>query len=76
MLVPVQFLPYVDPLIPLNENIPTKLARLSLNITTLTSLIEGAERRRLGYLTAMFTRSRQGKVDQAFACMGTSNHEA
>ena len=68
----MQSVPYVDPLIPLNENIPAKLTRLSLNITTLTSLIESAERRNLGYLTAMFARSRQGKVDQARACINAS----
>ena len=72
----MQTLPCVDPLIPLNENIPAKLARLSSNIATLTSLIEGAQRRRLGYLTAMFARSRQGMVDQALTCIGTSSHEA
>ena len=68
----MQSVPYVDPLIPLNENIPAKLTRLSLNITTLTSLIESAERRNLGYLTAMFARSRQGKVDQARTCINAS----
>ena len=72
----MQTLPYVDPLIPLDENIPAKLARLSSNVTTLTSLIEGAQRSQRVYLTSMFTRSRQAKVDQALACMGTASHEA
>ena len=67
---------YVDPLIPLHENISAKLTRLSLNTATLTSLIEGAEHRKLGYLTAMFVRSRQRKVDQALDCLSTSSHEA
>ena len=69
----MQSVPYVDPLIPLNENIPAKLTRLSLNIKTLTSLIESAERRNLGYLTAMFARSRQDKVDQARTCINASH---
>ena len=76
MLSLVQTLPYLDPLIPLDENIPAKLTRLSANIATLTSLIDQSERRGLGHLTAMFARSRQGKVDQAHACMNTSSHEA
>ena len=72
----VQTLPYVDPLIPLHENISAKLARLSSNIATLTRLIEEAQRRGLEHLTAMFAHSRQRKVDQALACLGTTKGQA
>lgn len=72
----VQTLPYVDPLMPVNENIPAKLARLSSNITSLTRLIEEAQRRGLEHLTTMFARTRQRDVDQALTCMGTDEHEA
>ncbi len=71
----VQTLPYVDPLIPLNENVPAKLARLSANIATLTRLIEEAQGRGLERLTTMFAHSRQRKVDQALTCLGTDQHE-
>ena len=75
-LSPVQTLPYIDPLIPLDENIPAKLNRLSLNIATLTHLIDHSQHRGLGHLTAMFNRSRQSKVDEALSCIATSSHEA
>ena len=55
----------LDALIPPHENIPAKLARLSLNITTLTRLVDAAELSKLRFLTAMFERSRQSKVEQA-----------
>lgn len=72
----MQTLPYLDPLIPSDENIPAKLTRLSANIATLTSLIDHSQRRGLGHLTAMFDRSRQDKVDQARTCMSAASHEA
>ena len=67
---------HLDSLAPPHENIPAKLARLSLNISTLTHLIDDAERRKLRFLTTMFVRSRHGKVEQALACTGTLSYGA
>ena len=63
---------YTDPLIPLHESNSAELTRLSLNITTLTSLIEDSEHRGMQRLAAMFTRSRQSKVEQARDCSARS----
>ena len=71
----VQTLPYVDPLIPLNENIPAKLARLSSNIVTLTRLIDEAQRRGREHLTTMFARTRQRDVGQVLIYMGSYEHD-
>ena len=56
---------YIDPLIPLNETSDETLTRLSANISTLTGLMNDAER--LGHysLAAMFNRARDAKVAQA-----------
>ena len=67
---------HLDSLAPPHENIPAKLARLSLNISTLTHLIDDAERRKLRFLTTMFVRSRNGKVEQALTCTGTLSYGA
>ena len=67
---------HLDSLAPPHENIPAKLARLSLNNSTLTHLHDDAERRKLCFLTAMFVRSRHGKVEQALVYAGTAAHGA
>ena len=67
--------PYVDPLIPLQESSTAELTRLSLNITTLTRLIEDADRQGRIFLTTLFTRARESKVAQARACMARSQVE-
>lgn len=69
----VQLSSHVDPLIPPHEDVPAKLTRLSLNIATLTRLIDEAERRGMRHLTAMFDRFRQGKIEQAHACANSGN---
>ena len=67
--------PYVDPLIPLQENSAAELTRLSLNITTLTHLIEDADHQGRVFLTTLFTRARNSKVAQARACVARSHPE-
>lgn len=71
MVPSVTAYPSIDPLAPLHEDIPAELARLSLEIATLTSLIEAAEQRGLGHLTVMFDRSRQSKAKHALTLAGT-----
>ena len=72
----MQTLPFVDPLIPLDEDYSAKLVRLSSDIATLTTLIDQSQSRGLGHLTAMFNRSRQDKVDQVRTCIDISSHQA
>ena len=67
--------PYVDPLIPLQESSASELARLSLNITTLTHLIEDSDHHGRVFLKSLFTRARNSKVAQARACMARSPAE-
>ena len=67
--------PYVYPLIPLQENSAAELTRLSLNITTLTHLIEDADHHGRVFLTSLFTRARESKVTQALACVARSPAE-
>lgn len=56
---------HIDPLIPLHETSDETLTRLSANIGTLTGLMNDAERVGRYYLTAMFNRARDTKVEQA-----------
>ena len=56
---------YLDPLIPPHETSGETLTRLSANITTLTGLMNDAERVGHVYLAKMFNRARDTKVAQA-----------
>ncbi len=62
---------YVDPLIPLHETSDETLTRLSANIGTLTTLMDGAERSGHIYLAGMFRDARGTKVAEAKALIAT-----
>ena len=62
---------YVDPLIPLHETSDETLTRLSANIGTLTTLMDGAERSGHIYLAGMFSHARGTKVAEVKAMIAT-----